>query len=230
MKASLADFVTKGSGLYTAREAACYAEMPVQTLKNWFLDEGNIERVREPQISPENGLYLTFLDLIEAVTIRQLRTQRQVTLRAIREAISIAYNRWGDSHPFGHKDYKIMTNNREIVVWQKCEQNPIEVSGRSRGATYFSEFKGIYDFLEYDGLSPVPALYNAGKFANKTITIDPNTLLGRPRVRGASVSAPALYKAALAEGSDELAAQLYDVDIETVKASRIYCEAIGLAA
>ncbi|MEM7791413.1 MAG: hypothetical protein AAF546_08425 [Verrucomicrobiota bacterium] len=227
MSTKLSDLVINGSGLYTVRDAARYARMPLSTLKSWFDCK---ELARNIAVSEVNGSYLTFLDLVEVIVMRKLRTKYKVSMRAIREALVEARRRWSEDYLFGNKDYRIFTNDREIVILEKDEPSPVQITGKDRGSTYFTEFVDFYDFLLYDQNSPLPLSYKAGTYGELEVFIDPTVLLGRPRVEGSSVSAIALTKAAIAEGSDQIAAKLYNVDTQAVIASRRYCEAIGIAA
>lgn len=78
---------------YSIPEAAAYLQMPKSTLAYWVAGwSGSVPLIHRPD--PEDAR-LSFSNLIEAHVLRALRVQQEVKMRAVREALDYAEERFG---------------------------------------------------------------------------------------------------------------------------------------
>jgi uncharacterized protein (DUF433 family) len=214
---------TQGFGVYSVAEASRYARMPVATLQRWFFGD----RVREPMRSSgiESGerKRITFIDFIEALAIRALRTDHNVPLQKIREAIRNARDEYQIQHPFAHKDHRTVLIGRDLHIFFKDDpEHPVGLTGRDfRQKSMRPCIEAYMRDLEYgpDGLA---RLYRAYRHAGHDVVMNPKLHFGEPFVETSGYTAETLWRAAVAEGSIERAAELYEVPVEAVESAYRY--------
>jgi len=228
---SLASAATKGIGVYSIPEAARYAKIHPNTLRYWFAGAGTHPPIRGAEIKSEEFKALTFLDLIEAVAIRSLRVDYDVPLQRIREAVKNAKSRYGIDYPFAHQSHKTVLIGRDLHIFLPRENSPVQITGRAVGQQSFKPCIERYMAdLDFDA-NGMAYIYRAYQFKNQEIILNPKIQFGEPIVKENGYTAETLYRAAIAEGSIDRAAHLYDVSEDAVDAAyRYWSNELGLAA
>lgn len=77
---------TLGNGLFTVAEAALYARVSPQMMARWLFGNRKGQSVLHPQFRAESR-FVSFLDLVQTLAIREIRIQRKVPLPKFRQAI-----------------------------------------------------------------------------------------------------------------------------------------------
>lgn len=81
---------SEGLGIFSIPEAARYARMHPNTLRNWFCPTSKRQPLRPREIRSEEFKAITFVEFIEALAIRSFRVDYKVSFQKIREAITNA--------------------------------------------------------------------------------------------------------------------------------------------
>jgi uncharacterized protein (DUF433 family) len=229
---NLTDAAISGTGIYTIPEAAKYARMSPATLRSWFWGGKDRQPLHPNQIDSPDFKAISFLDLIEAVAIRSLRVDYQISFQKFREAVKTARDRYGVDHPFAQQRRKTILIGRDLHIFLDDDSgNPVQITGRNVGQESFRTCIEAYmQDLTFDEKGIVN-LYRAFHFNGQDIVLTPKIHFGDPIVRENGYTAQTLYKAAIAEGSIKRAAEIYEASVESVEAAYRYCnQELGLAA
>jgi uncharacterized protein (DUF433 family) len=222
----------KETGVYSIPEAARYAKMHKNSLRNWFAGGSDRTPLRATEIDSPDFKAITFLDLIEAVAIRSFRVDYNVSFQKIREAIKNAKEKYGIVHPFAHQRHKtVLVGNDLHIFLPEDANNPVQLTGKGIGQKSMKPCIETYmTDLEFD-LQGMAKLYTAFRYKNQEVILTPTFHFGEPAIRENGYTAETLYRAALAEGSFEQVALLYEVSVNAVDAAYRYCSSeLGLAA
>src|ERR1700741_5446546 len=124
----------KDTGIYSIPEAARYAKIHQNSLRNWFAGGSDRSPLREAAIHSPDFKAITFLDLIEAVAIRSFRVNYNVSFQKIREALRNAKDRYNIDHPFAHEKHKTVLVGKELHIFlPEDENNPVQLTGKGSG-------------------------------------------------------------------------------------------------
>jgi len=232
----LIDTVRNSSGLYTIAEAARYAKMPQPTLSCWLYGNKVRPALRGATIPKEEGKFITFMEFVEALAVRSLRANYAVPLQRIREALDEAKKKFGVDYPFANKKHKTFLIGKDLHILLQGNENLVQLCGKEKGQQSFKpcleQFMNDLTFDEKD----VAVAYTAYRYVTPqaqrqvSITLKPTYCFGDPTVEGTGYRAETLWRAALAEGSEQKAAEYYEVDTDSVVAACRYCEEIEMAA
>lgn len=226
--------VSASSGLYTMAEAAMYARIHPKTLNNWLYGNKGRGALRQSIIPKDEGKFLTFLEFVEALAIRNLRKNYNVPLQRIRDAIEHAKRAYNIDYPFANRDHQTFRIGNDLHIILKGEETLIQLSGKGKGQESMRPCleQFMYD-LEWDE-SAMACAYVAYRYSadkrNIKITMRPTQYFGTPIVEGTGYSALTLWEAALAEGSEKKVAEYYEIDTDSVIAACRYCEGLQMAA
>lgn len=209
-----------GVGLYTPAEAALYARVPLQTMMRWLYGDRRGEAVLRPQLAGSNEQFVTFLDFVQAMHVRQIRTDYNVPLAKIRQAVEKAKSGYNVEYPFAMKHTTFLYGN-ELVIKLGDEQF-VQVSGKEAHHRMIHQIVRMYmKDLTFDerGLANRFRTHTQGQFE---IWMDPQIRFGEPLLPSCGYSARTLWEAAKAEGSVEGAARAYGVTPDEVTAAYQY--------
>lgn len=228
---SLLQAAEQGVGIYSISEAARYAKIHQNTLRNWFSGGSDRRPLRAGEIESGEFKAITFLDFVEAVAIRALRVDG-VSFTRIREALRVAKEKYRIDHPFAHQKHRTVLIGPELHIFLEDDpENPVQLTGKNIGQK--SMRPCIQEYirdLDFDDKG-VAKLYRAFQFKQQEVVLNPKLHFGEPVIRGCGYTAETLYKAALAEGNIERAATLYDVSPDAVEAAyRYFNNELGVAA
>ena len=213
MSTSLKPFL--GSGLYTLSEAALYARVSPEMLRRWLFGSGRGTAVIDPQYDSDEKL-VSFLDLVQALAIREIRIQRSVPLKKFREAIKVARERFRLDHPFARRHCTYLWGN-ELVIRPSGDEF-VEASGRHRGQRLFTFVEMYLKDLSFnpDGLANRYQVYVSP--AGVPVVMDPRKRFGEPLLPS-GYSVQSLWEAITIEGGIDRAAQAYGVPPAEVEAA-----------
>lgn len=225
---TVTEAVQQGVGLYTPQEAAMYARMNTRTLTDWFFNE---KRFRAPQIS-EGAKMIGFLDLVEALAIRNLRFHHNISFQVIREAVSNAKELFDSDYPFADRDHRPVLVGSELnIIHRDSPETLVAISGGNVGQ---SSIKNLIEpwmlDIEFDQKGIAKA-YRPYAYKDQTIVLDPEMNFGSPVVENCNYPAETLWHSARAEGSFEAVAEEYEIPVACVEiAVRFYTKDLNLAA
>jgi uncharacterized protein (DUF433 family) len=222
-----------GVGIYTPAEAAHYARVRTQLLTRWFHGKGG-RAVITPQLGSERR-FVTFLDFVQALAIRAIRTKHEVSLETITAAYEEAQRLYGVAYPFAmrHKTFlfgELGRNKRdperphshsrkkrrqEIVI--EVEGRLHQLSGKEHGNQMFATVAELYlQDLTFDSEGYADS-YIAFRLGDQRVVMDPHRRFGEPIIESCGYTASALFDSYLAEGSVESASRAYGVKTEEIE-------------
>jgi uncharacterized protein (DUF433 family) len=232
----LEDTVRRATGLYTVAEAATYAKIPINTLGYWLYGDRNHPALRGALIGKDEGRFLTFLEFVEALAVRTLRHTYRLPLQQICTALEIAKKEYHIEYPFADKEHKSAICGKDLLIYFKDTENPTQLTGKAKRQQSFQPcVEPFMRDLVFDDRRTAQA-YIAYRYPvpNEQTTINiimnPRYCFGDPVVEGTGYRAETLWKAAVAEGSEEKAAEYYEVKANEVIAACRYCDEIQMPA
>ena len=212
---------------YTIADASRYIHVPRATLRTWFLGRtypkrggvGEFGRVLSP--AGRAGPQLSFLNLVEAHVLRALRTEHDVSISAVREALETAEKRLGLERLL--LSDQLLTSAGELFIEQYGELVSLSRSGQ------FAMKKMLEVYLrrvawddKHIPLRLFPFLRAAETAGGSPIVIDPRKSFGRPTIHGSGVSTRVLTdRIDAGETVDELARD-YDIAPEKIEAAILF--------
>lgn len=208
-----------GSGLYTVGEAALYARVSPAMLARWLFGSKSGESVLHPQFDGESKL-VSFLDLIQALAIREIRMQRRIPLSKFRQAIKVAKETLKLAHPFARRHCTYLNYNGELVIRPAAGGDEfIEASGKQRGARLIPFVEMYLDDLSFDprtGLATEYQIFTSND--DVPITMNPERRFGEPLLPS-GYTPFAIWESINVEGGIDRTAKLYGIPKEEVEAS-----------
>jgi uncharacterized protein (DUF433 family) len=215
-----------GVGLYSIEEVALYARISRRLADRWFFGTSDGEATIMPQVI--DGKFISFLDFVQVMAIREIRQQKGVKLEKIRQLLTVA-DEQGIAHPFARKGITFQWHNELGLMLP--DGRLIEASGKHRRSVYLKEIVVLYkDDLGYDS-DGIANLYHAWKWNGCAVDMNPHLRFGEPIVTSCGYSAQSLWEAATDEGSIEAAARSYGVEKTEVETACRYFDMLqGKAA
>jgi len=219
-----------GIGIYTPSEAAHYARVPTATMRRWVHGNRMGEPVINAQLPDDPEDRITFIDFIQTMAIRSIRTDYAVPLPRIRQAVQEAAKRYKIQHPLALKHRTYIFGSDIVIRLPGDQQDLIQISGGHRGQYMIKKVAELYmDRIVFEGDPKLATSFRAYEGFNRKIVMDPKQHFGHPALP-CGYTARALFDAYITEGSIEDAAAAYGVAVEDVKAAVDYEHGIRVAA
>ena len=222
-----------GVGIYTPEEAAFYARVSPQLMNRWIFAAGG-KSVIKPQIEdqPKSDRIVTFLDMIQALAIRDIRNTYKITLEKIRQAVEFVQRQTGVKHPFAMRHMTYIVSDRqhkghgEIIIRiteiDGDETKFIQASGKASGNFVIRPVVEMYmDELTYDN-EGLAEEYRPLAMNGERILLTPHRRFGEPIVESCGYTAETLWEAAINEGSVDAAAMAFGVPESAVRIAYKY--------
>jgi uncharacterized protein (DUF433 family) len=208
-------------GIFSPAEAALYARVRTQTVNRWLFGDATGAPVVLPQLPKQDEKVATFLDFVQVLAIRALRSRHKVPLEKIRQAVDLARER-GVPYPFAvrHTTYLFGDQQEkghgEVVI--EVAGQLIQASGRDRRNLVMRQVAELYmRDLYFDPDTGYASEYVAWQRGEEKITMNPRRRFGEPVVLRCGYSASTLWEAYEIEGGTEAAAKAYGVDNRDVE-------------
>lgn len=216
-----------GRGMYSIAEAAFYAQVSPAMVSRWLRGNKKRKPVFKTELNPDKKI-VTFLDFIQIVAVRTIRTNYGLSLQKIRSGIKKAETKYGISYPLAHQHTTYLREDHTELVIQIGGQF-IEVTGKHTDSILLKTI--IEPYLKDVGFdSQGLARRYCRRWNNHKIIMDPHIRFGEPLVDNTGYTAEALYDSAIAEGSFKKAARAYGVTESQVEAAFSFFESLLLAA
>lgn len=183
---------------YTLAEAGRILNIPSSTLRYWtkgrYYETKSGEEKSNPIISlPDpKKTELSFINLIESHALRALRTSHEVSMRAVREALQVAEEKYDIKHLLIHS--KLRTEAGQLFL---KEYGKLTELNHSQQIVLEEMFRGYLDRIEYDDSNLPVSFYPLIRGpkdieAPKDIVLDPSISFGRPVIEGKGISTHAI--------------------------------------
>ncbi len=196
---------------YTVAEAARYIRIPSTTLRAWVDGQDTKRHLFRTLISPSrrNPLRLSFNNVIEAYTLRDLRIKHRVSIAAAREAIDVAEKSFDTQRLLLCPE--LSTRAGDLFIEKFGELVNLNKAGQiAMKIRLHNNLKHI----ERDE-SKLPIRLYPAYAGNNAIVIDPRIAFGRPIIARRGISTAVIVDRINAgELADEIAE---DYDLETAE-------------
>lgn len=211
-KAGAKNFDLRNEPAYSMAEAARYLKLPAATLRSWVAGRpypkaegvGRFQPLIHPP-SPRPPV-LSFWNLIEAHVLRSLRTDHDVSIKAVRDALVYAERKLGIKRLLLRKELR--TDAGQVFLARYGQLIELSASGQLAMRQLLEEHLKRVEWDEWQ--FPVrlyPFASGKAPSADMSIAIDPKIAFGRPVVVRAGVSTATIAERIDArETVDELAA------------------------
>ena len=220
-----------GVGLYTTSEAAFYARLRTQTLSRWLFGDKRGEPALDPQLGRSGEKLVTFLDFVQALAVRSIRTAFDVPLPAIRQGVEFAKRQYGIDYPFATKhrtflfgDLANAPHKAKVVINLGDEINKelVVASGHDAGNRLITEVAELFMLDLYFGDDRLAKQFSPIRIGSLEVRMDPHTHFGEPYLPSCGYSVRTLYDAYTIEGGTELAAKAYGVTQDEINLALKY--------
>ena len=208
-----------GKGMYTVGEAAWYCRVSTRLMSRWLFGTTSGEPVMVPQFGADQRL-VSFLDLVQTLAVREIRTHYKVPLSKIREAIKYAEDELKLYRPFARQHCTYLYNDLLVIRRTQDQEDFVEASGRQKGQRQFPFVEMYLKSLDFtpDGLAYKYRIFASNHPKPVSVTMDPEVRFGEPLLLS-GYTALTIYEAIKTEGGVEQAAEAYGIAAEEAEAA-----------
>ncbi len=208
---------------YTVVEAARYVRIPPQTLRSWVVDRSSPWKSPRPAFhtliaTPEYApIRLSFNNIVEAYTLRALRTKHGVSILAARQAMSVAERACHTKRLFLSPE--LQAGGGELFLERYGDLVNLTRAGQ---IAIKHILKDHLARIERDELDIPVRLYPGD---NHTIMMDARLAFGRPVIARRGISTAAIVDRINAGETEEEIAEDYGLECQEVKDALVYEQA-----
>jgi hypothetical protein len=213
-------------GVYLPEHAAGILGIRSDMVQRWLYGDNLGDPALFPQFPAHEGRLLTFIDLVQAMAIRDIR-RKKVSLQKIRATVEAA-QRHNVMYPFArsHTTY-VFTDD---IVLRLNDGRLIQVTGKYKQQDLMEPV--VQDYLDdigfdVDGLA---SSYVPIRSGFRKVILTPTINYGAPTVLPCSYTVETLLNAVDAEGGVPEAAEICDVNEEDVHLAVRYEKSLRHAA
>ena len=214
-----------GVGIYTPAEARQLTGVDSGKIRRWLRGHRANNKIYPPlwesQIDiGDDKTYLGFRDLTEVRVVNAL-IKADLSAQKVRRAIDIARECYGMARPLSTKAFR--TDGKDVFLILSDEEEDRVVNMFRNQYEIKKVIEPSFKGLEFDQVGE-PVLW---RIANGII-LDPQHSFGQPVEQETFVPTRVLAAAALAEGSAQAAAKVYQVPLRAVKRAVAFERATSL--
>ena len=208
-----------GKGMYTVAEAALYCRVTTKLMTRWLFGNSSGGPVMVPQFGTDER-FVSFLDLVQTLAIREIRIHHKVTLPKIREAIKFAEDNFKLYHPFARHHCTYLYDDILLIRPDQAEDDFIEASGRQKGQRRFTFVEMYLKSLDFtpDGLAYKYRIFTSNHRKPVLVTMDPKVRFGEPLLPS-GYTALTIYEGIKVEGGVTQAAKAYGISVNEAEAA-----------
>jgi hypothetical protein len=219
-----AHLLTKG--LYSPAEAAMYARISSSMANRWLFGTSRHQPALRRQMDCDGDKVVTFVDFVQMLTVRQIRTQQEISLQKIRQAVDYLDHK-GIDFPFA-RPHQLFIFDGDIV-YLSADEDLYFVSGKQRAQHLLKPIVEPHlERLSFDA-SGIASQYVARDECGIQITMKAGSRFGEPTLPS-GYTARTLWEATQVEGGYEPAAKAYGVPRKEVIAAFEYYDSLITAA
>lgn len=210
---------------YTVAEAARYVRIPPQTLRAWVAGQSYARHsgrlpfhplITAPQDAP---IRLSFNNVIEAYTLRALRTKHKVSIAAARQAMDEAERSCQTQRLLLCPELR--TGAGELFLEKYGNLVDLTKAGQIAMKHMLDDHLAR---IELDELHIPIRLYPADT-GTKVIVMDPRVAFGRPIIARRGISTAAIVDRINVGETEEEVAEDYGLELQEVKEALVYDQA-----
>lgn len=200
-------------GAYTPQQASRLLGVRSDVVHRWVYGSDLGSAAIIPQYPKHQGELVTFVDLVQAMAVRQIRLSRKLSLQKVRETVEAA-NRHGVKYPFARKHTTYVF--ADDVVLRLNDGRLIQVTGKYREQQLLEPI--VQDYLDDMGFDDhgLANEYTPVRRGFRFATLRPSLNFGAPTVLPCGYTVRTLLDALEGEGSVEAAAQVCDVNEQDI--------------
>ena len=212
---------------YSVGEASRYVRIPAPTLRTWVDGQSyNEQSKRSPffrllQAPEYNPTRLSFNNLIEAYTLRALRTKHGISIGAARDAMEVAEQHYNIDRLFLRPE-DLRTQAGKLFLKKYGELINLN---RSCQIAMEKVLKDSLERIDLDDSNLPIRLFPMDNDANKVIAIDPSIAFGRPFIVRKGISTIAIIDRLDANEEEDEIAKDYGLWPEEMKQAIVYEQA-----
>ncbi|MFO0840420.1 MAG: hypothetical protein U1D55_18080 [Phycisphaerae bacterium] len=213
-------------GAYTPRQASSLLHIRPDMAVRWIYGSGNRGSAVAPQYPNHRGELLTFVDLVQAMAIRDMRLAKRLSLQKIRQTFEAA-KALGVHFPFA-KSHTAYVFHDDIVL-RLDNDTLIQVTGKYKLQQLSEPI--VYSYLRelsFDDRGLANAFVPVRK-KFRSIELNPRVNYGAPTVMPCKYTVATLVSAFDAEGGFDEAADICDVNPLDVKLAVAYENSLSAA-
>jgi hypothetical protein len=197
-------------GLYTLDQASRLAQVSPQLLRNWLDGSATREPAVLRRIPGNDAGVIGFVDLIQVLAIRAIRTQRKLSLQKIRATI-IAARDLGIEYPLARKHQTFLFSDDVVIRLLSPVERLIQVTGKYKNQQLMRAVAEPYLVdLSYDA-EGLAYEYSPLSDGDSKIVINPKKQYGAPIVLPCGYTVASLVSAYEGEGSIPGAAMAFEI-------------------
>ncbi len=215
-------------GVYTSQQAAALLGVSTAMARRWVYGNSVGKAAIVPQHPEYSGDLMTFLDLIQCMAIRAIRTQKNVSLQKVRETVLKAREK-GIPYPLAtrHTTYVLAGE----VILRLDDGTLIHATGKYHDNELMEEV--VEEYLDDVGFNNrgIANAYRPIRKAHRSVILSPAYNYGAPTVVPCGYTVETLLNAVDAEGGPEQAADACGVNpIDVQLALEYECRLLPKAA
>lgn len=178
---------------------------------------------------------VTFLDLVQALAVREVRQRHNIPLQRIRQGVDEARRKYDLAYPlacrhriFLFSDKKGQGHGHIVIRLEGDSDNPeeryVQLTGRQQGNYLMRPVVEMFlDDITFDPKTLLAAQYRPLTADGNSVLLDPHRRFGEPIIESCGYSVESLWHATNVEGGYEEAASAYDVDVgDVILANKYY--------
>lgn len=196
---------------YTQRDVASACNVPRSTLRGWLASTVEGENTNALICGPEGeGGRLSFLNLVEAYVISELRSQMGVSLPRLRNTV-MYHRQQGIERPFLNTEHWLVGSG----VYLPDEDDLIDVSDWGQYVIR-PIIDGYISRIQFTGGKPITLYPAFGDRESDRVAIDPRVRFGHPVIRDTGVRTSTVWERVRSGEAVEEIAWGYDLGTELV--------------
>jgi hypothetical protein len=168
-----------GEGLYTVAEAALYCRVSTAVMGRWLFGTKAGKAVLNPQFGGKER-FVSFLDLVQTLAIREIRNQHRVPLTKFRQAIQLAKTKLDLEYPFARQHCTFLLGDTLVIRPDPDKENYFEASGKQRGQQLLPFVEMYLTRLKFnpEGLAHKYRIFESRHPSPVAVTMDPHVRFG----------------------------------------------------
>ena len=206
-------------GAYTLSQAAKLLGVRPDMVGRWIYGDKISQAAVLPQLQTLKGELITFLDLIQAMAISEIRRQKRLSLHKIRLTVKAAKD-LGIDFPFAREHTTYLF--RDEVVIRTSDGRIIQATGKYSKHDLLDPI--LYPYWEHSGCDKfgLASIYTALRDGYRKVELSPAINFGAPTILPCGYTVETLVSSYDAEGSVDAAAEVCDVNPRDVKLALKY--------
>jgi hypothetical protein len=195
-------------GVYTPDQAARLLRLRADVVHRWVYGGDTGDAALIPFDPSFRGEFVTFIDLIQSMAVREIRNTHRLSLQKIRQSVEAA-RKHGIEYPFARK-HRAYAFHDDVVI-RLDDGRLVQITGKYKENQLIEPV--VYPFLDDLGFDDrgLANLYEPMKRGFRRVALTPSRSFGAPVILPSGYLVKTLVNAFYAEGGVDAAARICDV-------------------